>query len=255
MKSDGKATIGDRREVEKDERGSAVELQKIRDALRDKLKNAAASTKKEFPVFFFGIEPNSVAKLINQSDSILEQANALINYRLKHYVLEESGERVDEKPAHLSQPLWDLLVSRMEPNNHAMNSGRLEILISLAFQLKCYEALLGLDDVEYTIHLYGRSQFFFGLALSKFRTTFGRGSPREVGLEGARKKLAADPKQAAKVAVFDCWLSWQKDSSRYKSKAAFARDMLEKFDNLESQPVIEGWCRRWSAEPMPYSPP
>ena len=65
---------------------------------------------------------------------------------------------------------------------------------------------------------------------------------------GAMAKLAADPKQKDKQKVRECWDAWQIDLSRYKSKAAFARDMREKFENLDSQPVIEGWCRDWEKQ-------
>ncbi|MDP3279812.1 MAG: hypothetical protein U1D41_05850 [Nitrosomonas sp.] len=42
---------------------------------------------------------------------------------------------------------------------------------------------------------------------------------------------------------------WQRKPLSYKSKAAFAKDMLDKFgDILESQKVIEGWCRNWEKE-------
>lgn len=59
---------------------------------------------------------------------------------------------------------------------------------------------------------------------------------------------ATDPKQADKVLVRECWDDWQKQPDRYKGKAAFARDMLDKYENLKSQPVIEGWCRAWEKE-------
>lgn len=70
----------------------------------------------------------------------------------------------------------------------------------------------------------------------------------EVNLEAreyAHKRHSNDPKQKDKTLVRECWDAWQTDQSRYKSKAAFARDMREKFPSLESQPVIEGWCRAW----------
>ncbi|MFM9926924.1 hypothetical protein VLK31_28335 [Variovorax sp. H27-G14] len=63
---------------------------------------------------------------------------------------------------------------------------------------------------------------------------------------GAAAKLAKDPKQMEKGAVRECWDAWQRDRSRYKGVAAFARDMLQKFENLESQQVIERWCRAWT---------
>ncbi|MGJ7533908.1 hypothetical protein [Variovorax sp. ZT5P30] len=69
----------------------------------------------------------------------------------------------------------------------------------------------------------------------------------EIGKAGAAAKLAKDPKQFEKAAVRECWNAWQADPSRYKGVAAFARDMLQKFERLESQPVIERWCREWKS--------
>jgi len=63
------------------------------------------------------------------------------------------------------------------------------------------------------------------------------------------KKISTDPKQAAKATVRECWIDWQKRPDIYKGKAAFAKAMLDKFpDVLESQPVIERWCRAWERE-------
>ncbi len=61
----------------------------------------------------------------------------------------------------------------------------------------------------------------------------------------AKSKHAKDPKQADKAIVRECWDDWQKQPNRYKGKSEFATDMLDKFDNLKSQPVIERWCREW----------
>ncbi len=66
-----------------------------------------------------------------------------------------------------------------------------------------------------------------------------------LSLEANEVKLKVDPKQADKALVHECWIDWQKQTDRYKGKAAFARDMRDKFPNLESQPVIERWCRAW----------
>jgi len=69
-----------------------------------------------------------------------------------------------------------------------------------------------------------------------------------LGRSGALGKLATDPKQADKALVRECWIDWQKQRDRYDGKASFARDMRDKFPNLKSQPVIEGWCRTWESE-------
>jgi hypothetical protein len=63
--------------------------------------------------------------------------------------------------------------------------------------------------------------------------------------KGASGKIAKDPKQTDKAFVFDCWQSWQKNPNSYKGKAKFAKDMLNKCEHLESQKVIEDWCREW----------
>jgi len=66
------------------------------------------------------------------------------------------------------------------------------------------------------------------------------------GREFVQLKLKIDAKQKEKLFIKDCWNEWQKDGARYKSKAAFARDMLSKCEKLTSQKKIEDWCREWS---------
>ncbi|MHB1247707.1 MAG: hypothetical protein ACYCZH_14810 [Sulfuriferula sp.] len=66
--------------------------------------------------------------------------------------------------------------------------------------------------------------------------------------KAALAKLANDPKQAQKTSVFECWQEWQKKPANYKGKAAFARDMLTKYEHLTSQKIIEDWCREWGRE-------
>ena len=61
-------------------------------------------------------------------------------------------------------------------------------------------------------------------------------------------KLRCDPKQQAKTEVKELWELWQKNPMRYKSVSAFARDMLEKFEVLESSQVIGRWCKEWKKQ-------
>lgn len=75
---------------------------------------------------------------------------------------------------------------------------------------------------------------------NEIRSLFGR--------SGALGRLAKDPKQMEKKLVRECWDTWQIRPNNYPSKAAFARDMLEKYVHLESQPAIETWCRQWERE-------
>jgi len=61
----------------------------------------------------------------------------------------------------------------------------------------------------------------------------------------ARSRWMTDPRSVDKAFVRDCWHRWQNNPSTYESKAAFAKDMLDKCENLKSQKVIEDWCRDW----------
>ena len=68
-------------------------------------------------------------------------------------------------------------------------------------------------------------------------------------IENAKKRLANDPKQTDKLFVKECWDKWQERSSNYRTKTAFANDMLEKCKHLKSQKVITDWCREWEVLP------
>ena len=73
---------------------------------------------------------------------------------------------------------------------------------------------------------------------------FNSNSKRNIAL----KRWHNHPKILDKIFIKECWLEWQKDKSKYKSKSAFANDMLSKFENLKSVKVIEEWCRKWEKE-------
>lgn len=61
----------------------------------------------------------------------------------------------------------------------------------------------------------------------------------------ALRRYEDDPKQKEKDFVFECWKAWQAKPEQYKSKAAFARSMLDKCEHLTSSKKIEDWCREW----------
>lgn len=89
---------------------------------------------------------------------------------------------------------------------------------------------------------------FFGFFMGGSDLIFGEGSVSAVASAGGVAKKARDPKQVAKQQVRECWEIWQSDRSRYKGKSAFARDMLGKYEQLESSEVIQRWCREWEYE-------
>ena len=72
---------------------------------------------------------------------------------------------------------------------------------------------------------------------------------RKMAYDAAIARHRKDPKQAEKKFVFECYQAWRGSPERYKSKAAFARDMLDKVEHLESQKKIEDGVRKWEARP------
>jgi hypothetical protein len=96
-------------------------------------------------------------------------------------------------------------------------------------------------DVQWFIDQVDRLQEIEDLATRKLH----RLDSKRAG-ERAAKRHAKDPKQAAKAFVRQCWDDWQSSPDSYRTTAAFARAMLDKFpDLLSSQPVIERWVRTW----------
>jgi hypothetical protein len=69
--------------------------------------------------------------------------------------------------------------------------------------------------------------------------------------ERSAKRHSDDPKQADKASVHECWKLWQSEPERYKIKAAFALDMLTKFESLKNQRVVERWCKQWESKSSP----
>lgn len=68
---------------------------------------------------------------------------------------------------------------------------------------------------------------------------------RERQRVASQARYAKDKKQLAKAEVRQLWTLWQSDPSRYPSRAAFARDMLDKFEDLTSVATVQDWTREW----------
>lgn len=70
----------------------------------------------------------------------------------------------------------------------------------------------------------------------------------ESARENANKRYGAntnDKKQLVKKEVKELWDKWQNKRENYKNKSKFAKDMLEKYAELENQTVIVRWCTEW----------
>lgn len=155
------------------------------------------------------------------------------------------------KPEILRQDLWDIFAeSDYDKDPHQLRLSRVSLLL---FVLEIELTLFYIDAGHFDMALqsYGDACEHYGHALSRVGSAYGNGSSHLVGKLGAKAKLTIDSggKQAAKQNVRDCWERWQKNRHEYKSKSAFARAMLDKYDRLGSQRVIERWCKEWESEP------
>lgn len=157
--------------------------------------------------------------------------------------------KLSELPPELDPSLSEMLNRPCygKPATKIVLRCRYELLLSCGLSVACFKKLEEGKTIE-AILAYGKSEFYLASCAATGRAEFGDGSVSANALMGALAKLAIDPKQKEKALVRECWEVWQKQTDRYKGKAAFARDMLSKFESLQSQPVIEGWCRIWERE-------
>lgn len=188
---------------------------------------------------------DSALKLIGHDPHLIMKA-------LTQVVLEREN-KIETLPA----PIQVVISSRFENKapSEKVRFCRLEFLLSYAYGALC-SICLGRGKGELTsmaMFFLGRVEFNLGCAMSHSDSLPWSGPYEKFGafdsiaLLGAYAKLAIDPKQKEKLLVRDCWDEWKKQPDRYKGKAAFARDMLNKFESLKSQPVVERWCREWES--------
>lgn len=156
----------------------------------------------------------------------------------------------DGDPTGLDQIDPKLAILVLEPEkkrSEAFIACKTNLMMSVICSLRCFRRL-ETGRVREAAWEYGQSAYYLGGCIGIGTVLFGDESLGAVGRRGAQQRLKNDPRQRDKQAVRECWELWRSHPNRYRSKAAFARDMLTKFENLKSQPVIESWCREWESE-------
>lgn len=123
---------------------------------------------------------------------------------------------------------------------------RLLYLVKLGIYY-CWWALQSIEDGAETTAwgFVTRANRWGGMAVAAEHAFLNIPDKSAFAVAGVRAKLAKDPRQAERKFVLQCWKEWNADPERYSSKAAFARDMLEKCEHLVSSKKIEDWCRVW----------
>lgn len=123
---------------------------------------------------------------------------------------------------------------------------RLLYLVKLGIY-NCWWAIQALEDGADSAawSFISRANRFGGMAIAAEHAFNNIPDKSAFAISGVRAKLAKDPKQTERRFVLQCWKGWKENPARYSSKAAFARDMLEKCEHLISSKKIEDWCRIW----------
>jgi hypothetical protein len=103
------------------------------------------------------------------------------------------------------------------------------------------------NDLVLTIAIYSEELCDTRAKRDVLESTLPGDVRRQVALLGAQAKLErdADGKQAAKRGAKDMWARWETNELRYRSIAAFARDVIKNFPVLENPKTIEKWVREW----------
>ncbi|MFM0394245.1 hypothetical protein [Paraburkholderia phytofirmans] len=117
----------------------------------------------------------------------------------------------------------------------------------------CYAGLQSVDtavlarlnhDIDATVNASMLAQRCYLAALGALGLT-DQGIDRNPAGKGGKARAQNDPKQGEKRFVYDCWQDWKAGRRQYKSNAAFAVDMLDKCEHVQSVKSIETWCTRW----------
>ena len=164
------------------------------------------------------------ANTLSEGLAPIKPSDELIAY-FKH-TFESENLDLDSKSTLKCMALYWLRQAEVEFKNGNSN---------LSFDL-LYEANQAMDSVT---------------AYSVWEDAFKEGSinaRREQATISATARYKQDPKQKERKFVFECWNAWQVEPEQYKSKAEFARAMLDKCEHLVSQKKIEDWCRSWEAK-------
>lgn len=215
-------------------------------AIYDLHLSVVADSKIYFSLIFESADALDVATSFFRQEG--SQALELIAYLLT------KDSALLELPIDLNPNLRGLLAQPFsgKPVTQPILYCRYALLLSCALSVACFRRLEKGERIK-TIAAYGRSQFYLAMCVASGRAIFGSNSVSNNAYRGAIAKLADDPKQKDKAKVKECWEAWQRNpidaigKQKYKSKDAFAKDML-KYESLESTQVITRWCREWEKE-------
>lgn len=102
------------------------------------------------------------------------------------------------------------------------------------------------DECELAVrHAIHATNALAGAQAMDSESEVGRDARARLAKSAVLSRYKDDPKQQEKRFVRDCYQKWRDNGGPYRSKAEFARDMLQKCSHLTSQKKIEDWVRQW----------
>jgi hypothetical protein len=166
-----------------------------------------------------------------------------------------NGIQAVDLPSEMNPVFRDLLSRKFfgRPASTVVMECRYAILMTCAFSAECNRHLGG-NNVISAVDAYGNATYQLGSCAATLQSFYNEGSIGAVALSGALSMLSNSPKQKDKSSVRECWDEWQKSplnrdgTTKYAGKTAFVKDMLTKYESLESVAVISRWCLAWEKE-------
>ena len=194
----------------------------------------------------------SIAKLLEMNERAVvaaEQATALAQQKIKEPVrrmqkrIDDMARQIDflnaekDKTARMLEAGMSILTQMDQPFGKPL----LEMIETLSAAAKSGEIDLRDGKSSLLAHMKPELRVAFETAQT-FTEAMARSS---IAQEGAARKLANDPKQAAKAEAFKLWQQWQQGKTRHSSGAAFARHVIESYPAIISTKVVERWVTDW----------
>lgn len=195
----------------------------------------------------------SIAKLLEMNERAVvaaEQATALSKQKIKepvrrmHKKIDDMARQIEfleadkNKVAKMLEAAMSLLTHVDQPFGKPI----LEIIGTLSAAAKSGE--IDVRDIR-TSSLLAHMRPELRAAFETAQTFTEAMARSSIAQEGAARKLANDPKQAAKAEAFKLWQQWQQGKTRHSSGAAFARNFVESHPAITSTKVVERWVTDW----------
>ena len=160
--------------------------------------------------------------------------------KIKHYLTAWTSSQKNEMHALFDEE--EQFFGIREPKNEQSENLEDELFSTVHRHISEGDLLIALDYLRRN----EREISSYAAMLNKLRTSEETAKETQTNFSKLGGIAKADPTQKEKNIVYEWWLDWQKNPKKYKSNAAFARDMIKDLDHIEDvRTITEKWCPEW----------